>query len=122
MILLPNVTAQILRPTVVTDMGSQFTDWANPQRVPFTEPCHVQDGATSEAYDRADAVETDYTLWAPLAPRILPTDHLEFTYTHPQLGGVTVTGLQVHGRPRVMVDPLEPSESFQRVELKRIEG
>ena len=121
MILLPNATAVIIRPRVVNDMGSEFVDWEHPERIKFPGPCHVQDGATTETFERADSVETAYTLWAPLAPAVKPNDRVEFTYTAPPVTG-TVTGLQVHGRPRVMVDPVDPDESFQRVELTRLEG
>lgn len=122
MIFFPNARVSVLRPRVIEDMGSTFTDWNNPERLEFEELCHIQEGATREAYERADSVETDFTLWAPLELMLKAEDRIEFTYAVEGLSELPAQELQVIGRPKIMVDPVDPAESFQRAELKLIEG
>lgn len=122
MIPFPNARVTVIRPKVIEDMGSEFVDWRNPERVEISGDCHVQTGATREEYERADSTETDFTLWAPLTVLLKARDRIEFTYTTPGLESLPPEQLQVNGRPRIMVDPVDPTESFQRAELVQIEG
>lgn len=122
MIPFPNAAVVILRPRMIDDMGAQVPDWGDPERVELGGACHVQAGATVEDNTRAGGVETEMTLWAPITPRIRPDDRVEVTYTAPEVQGEVVGGLRVNGRPRVMIDPVDPADSYQRATLQRMEG
>lgn len=119
----PNANGVIVRGRRVQEFRNTTTvTWDDPERIPVG-PVHVQSGATRVERQHAESTVTDYTVWVDIdAERVRSGDRFEFEYTEPvQVAGMTVDGLAVEGKPRLLLDPIG-TDSFQRVQLVHYEG
>ena len=90
----------VQRARKVVRNGSVYEDWTNPVEHSISG-VEIQGGSSEEDHDRADGVETEFRVWAPLNADLKSQDRVRFTYA-----GRNFTGYQVDGEPRVMEDPV----------------
>ena len=88
-------TVTRLRPTVITQRGSQIPDWTNPDRLEIPG-CSMQPADTSLTQDgRIQGVTDGWTCFLPPGADVLAGDRIEY-------GGKVYA---INGEPRVWASP-----------------
>ena len=90
-----NDTVTRLRPTIITQRGSEIPDWEDPDRLEI-QGCSMQPAGTSLTQDgRVQGTSDGYTCFLPPGADVQAGDRIEF-------GGVVYT---INGEPRVWQSP-----------------
>lgn len=73
----------ILTPNVIVERGEEVEDWSSPNRSTVSG-CSVQPGSGRRDFDHADAVEADFTIYAPPTATIPRRARVELPVTDGQ--------------------------------------
>lgn len=73
----------ILTPNVIVERGEEVEDWSSPNRA-IVSGCSVQPGSGRRDFDHADAVEADFTIYAPPTATIPRRARVELPVTDGQ--------------------------------------
>lgn len=104
-------TVTRLRPTVITQRGSEIPDWSNPDRLEIPG-CSMQPAGTSLTQDgRVQGTTDGYTCYLPPGADVMAGDRIQYR-------GGTYT---INGEPRVWNSPTDRVSNTQ-LQLERWYG